>query len=202
MCILMLSLNYDIWILVKIVCHSSVHFFEQKSVIKQNRVVTRSMWSSRKWFKSLNLPMRNQMYFSPSIALTRMTNWWSCFVLFFYYLAADTDGRDGLRMSHQRHTDLSHLFCIMRTCKPPDKMFALPRTHPVWYLYQFTPTPLLPRQCFISSFFCLLPFFYLLPFCLLPFSILKKKNFIKVAWRFQHKQNTNKKWWSSLYYNR
>lgn len=142
MCILMLSLNYlnnDIWILVKIFCHSFLLTKEEIN-FKQSNVTTRSIWLSRKWFKYQNLLMRNQMYFFPSIALTRMTNWWSCKKKKKKKkeLAADIDWRDGLWRSHQCHTDLGHLFCITRICKLPDKMFALPRSHPVWYPYQFT----------------------------------------------------------------
>lgn len=59
--------------------------------------------------------MRNQMYFFPSIALTRMTN----------ELDAVSDGGDALSLSHQCHIDLGHLFCTMGTCKFPGKMFAL-----------------------------------------------------------------------------
>lgn len=111
--------------------------------------------------------MRNQMYFFPSIALTRMTKQTDDLVK--NQFDADTDGRDSLWMSHQCHTDLGNLFCITRTCKFPGEMFALRRTHPVWHLYQSTLCFLLVNVWYVFVLYSL--------YCplILTFSILKKK---------------------------
>lgn len=105
------------------------------------------------------------MHFLPSIALTWVTKQTDDLVE--NQFDADPDGRDGLGLSHQCNTDLGHLFCIVRTCKVPGKMFCEGHTQPDICTNAQPKCFLLVSVCsFFPALYCPL---------ILTLSILKKK---------------------------